>query len=143
MQLQLCTVFFTFSLGTRTHYFGRTILHGGAKVGPSSHATQIFLFLCVNLIRKSFFCNSIMQLVGDLSLSTSSLQRIIGSTPAVISLRGISLSLCKAYGVQKVHALVFVCWYECMHAHVHTFMWSSFVITEFCPCGISNSFTNL
>ncbi|XP_052184832.1 callose synthase 9 isoform X2 [Diospyros lotus] len=31
MQLQLCTVFFTFSLGTRTHYFGRTILHGGAK----------------------------------------------------------------------------------------------------------------
>lgn len=31
MQLQLCAVFFTFSLGTRTHYFGRTILHGGAK----------------------------------------------------------------------------------------------------------------
>ncbi|XVF69743.1 hypothetical protein PTKIN_Ptkin11bG0106300 [Pterospermum kingtungense] len=30
MQLQLCTVFFTFSLGTKTHYFGRTILHGGA-----------------------------------------------------------------------------------------------------------------
>ncbi|XP_071742690.1 callose synthase 9 [Rutidosis leptorrhynchoides] len=35
MQFQLCTVFFTFSLGTRTHYFGRTILHGGAKY----HAT--------------------------------------------------------------------------------------------------------
>jgi callose synthase len=32
MQFQLCSVFFTFSLGTRTHYFGRTILHGGAKV---------------------------------------------------------------------------------------------------------------
>jgi callose synthase len=32
MQLQFCSVFFTFSLGTRTHYFGRTILHGGAKV---------------------------------------------------------------------------------------------------------------
>ncbi|KAL6966330.1 Callose synthase 9 [Sarracenia purpurea var. burkii] len=31
MQLQLCTVFFTFSLGTRAHYFGRTILHGGAR----------------------------------------------------------------------------------------------------------------
>lgn len=31
MQLQLCSVFFTFSLGTRTHYFGRAILHGGAK----------------------------------------------------------------------------------------------------------------
>ncbi|PON45648.1 Glycosyl transferase [Parasponia andersonii] len=31
MQLQLCSVFFTFSLGTRTHYFGRTVLHGGAK----------------------------------------------------------------------------------------------------------------
>ncbi|KAK3042260.1 hypothetical protein RJ639_001855 [Escallonia herrerae] len=35
MQFQLATVFFTFSLGTRTHYFGRTILHGGAKY----HAT--------------------------------------------------------------------------------------------------------
>ncbi|EMS56501.1 Callose synthase 9 [Triticum urartu] len=31
MQFQLCSIFFTFSLGTRTHYFGRTILHGGAK----------------------------------------------------------------------------------------------------------------
>ncbi|KAG6752396.1 hypothetical protein POTOM_044623 [Populus tomentosa] len=31
MQLQLSSVFYTFSMGTRTHYFGRTILHGGAK----------------------------------------------------------------------------------------------------------------
>ncbi|KAL4572712.1 hypothetical protein LXL04_019494 [Taraxacum kok-saghyz] len=31
MQLQLAAVFFTFSLGTKLHYFGRTILHGGAK----------------------------------------------------------------------------------------------------------------
>lgn len=31
MQLQLAMVFFTFSLGTKVHYFGRTILHGGAK----------------------------------------------------------------------------------------------------------------
>ncbi|PQM34139.1 callose synthase 11 isoform X2 [Prunus yedoensis var. nudiflora] len=31
MQLQLASVFYTFSMGTRTHFFGRTILHGGAK----------------------------------------------------------------------------------------------------------------
>ncbi|MBA0798917.1 hypothetical protein Gohar_009466, partial [Gossypium harknessii] len=31
MQLQLSSVFYTFSMGTRTHYFGRTVLHGGAK----------------------------------------------------------------------------------------------------------------
>ncbi|KAL7102236.1 hypothetical protein ACP275_08G106600 [Erythranthe tilingii] len=31
MQLQLSAVFYTFSMGTRGHYFGRTILHGGAK----------------------------------------------------------------------------------------------------------------
>lgn len=31
MQFQLCSVFFTFSMGTKTHYFGRTILHGGAR----------------------------------------------------------------------------------------------------------------
>ncbi|KAL6621225.1 hypothetical protein ACP70R_033657 [Stipagrostis hirtigluma subsp. patula] len=30
-QLQLAPVFFTFHLGTKTHYYGRTILHGGAK----------------------------------------------------------------------------------------------------------------
>lgn len=31
MQLQLASLFYTFSLGTRMHFFGRTILHGGAK----------------------------------------------------------------------------------------------------------------
>ncbi|KAF5741509.1 Callose synthase 12 [Tripterygium wilfordii] len=31
MQLQLSSVFYTFSMGTKTHFFGRTILHGGAK----------------------------------------------------------------------------------------------------------------
>lgn len=31
MQLQMASVFYMFSMGTRTHYFGRTILHGGAK----------------------------------------------------------------------------------------------------------------
>ncbi|MED6203276.1 Callose synthase 5, partial [Stylosanthes scabra] len=31
MQLQLSPVFFTFSLGSKMHYFGRTLLHGGAK----------------------------------------------------------------------------------------------------------------
>lgn len=31
MQLQLASLFYTFSMGTQTHYFGRTILHGGAK----------------------------------------------------------------------------------------------------------------
>ncbi|OAY76390.1 putative callose synthase 8 [Ananas comosus] len=35
MQLQLASVFFTFSLGTKAHYFGRTILHGGAKYRPT------------------------------------------------------------------------------------------------------------
>ncbi|KAL3820479.1 hypothetical protein ACJIZ3_006384 [Penstemon smallii] len=31
MQFQLASFFFTFSMGTRAHFFGRTILHGGAK----------------------------------------------------------------------------------------------------------------
>ncbi|XP_014497796.1 callose synthase 5 [Vigna radiata var. radiata] len=31
MHLQLAPVFFTFSLGTKMHYYGRTLLHGGAK----------------------------------------------------------------------------------------------------------------
>ncbi|XP_010052007.2 callose synthase 12 [Eucalyptus grandis] len=35
MQLQLSSVFYTFSMGTRAHYFGRTVLHGGAKYRPT------------------------------------------------------------------------------------------------------------
>ncbi|CAM8978938.1 unnamed protein product [Rhodiola kirilowii] len=35
MQLQLSSVFYAFSIGTRTHFFGRTILHGGAKYRPT------------------------------------------------------------------------------------------------------------
>ncbi|KAG7551365.1 1-3-beta-glucan synthase subunit FKS1-like domain-1 [Arabidopsis thaliana x Arabidopsis arenosa] len=31
MQIQLASVFFTFSLGTKVHHYGRTLLHGGAK----------------------------------------------------------------------------------------------------------------
>ncbi|XP_044502685.1 callose synthase 12-like [Mangifera indica] len=31
MLFQLSSVFYAFSMGTRTHFFGRTILHGGAK----------------------------------------------------------------------------------------------------------------
>lgn len=31
MQLQLASVFFTFQLGTKVHYYWRTILHGGAR----------------------------------------------------------------------------------------------------------------
>lgn len=42
MQLQLAVVFFTFSLGTKTHYFGRTILHGGAKYRPTGRKVVVF-----------------------------------------------------------------------------------------------------
>lgn len=42
MQLQLASVFFTFSLGTKTHYFGRTILQGGAKYRPTGRKVVVF-----------------------------------------------------------------------------------------------------
>ncbi|RWV79181.1 hypothetical protein GW17_00059734, partial [Ensete ventricosum] len=35
MQLQLASIFFTFSLGTKAHHFGRTLVHGGAKYRPT------------------------------------------------------------------------------------------------------------
>lgn len=89
MQLQLCSVFFTFSLGTRTHYFGRTILHGGAKVclflSFHTHTSTYILgnwFLCfLN------FANSTEQLVEVLWYVTSSLLKITGSTQEVILLK--------------------------------------------------------
>ncbi|WCJ32414.1 glucan synthase-like 12 [Euphorbia peplus] len=42
MQLQLAPVFFTFSLGTKTHYYGRTMLHGGAKYRPTGRGFVVF-----------------------------------------------------------------------------------------------------
>lgn len=42
MQLQLAAVFFTFSLGTKTHYYGRTILCGGAKYRPTGRKVVVF-----------------------------------------------------------------------------------------------------
>ncbi|KAG2676273.1 hypothetical protein I3760_12G045500 [Carya illinoinensis] len=42
MQLQLASVFFTFSLGTKTHHYGRTILHGGAKYRPTGRKVVVF-----------------------------------------------------------------------------------------------------
>ncbi|XP_027158791.1 callose synthase 2-like [Coffea eugenioides] len=42
MQLQLAPVFFTFSLGTRTHYYGRTLLHGGAQYRATGRGFVVF-----------------------------------------------------------------------------------------------------
>ncbi|GAB2225348.1 hypothetical protein Droror1_Dr00006140 [Drosera rotundifolia] len=41
-QLQLAPVFFTFTLGTRTHYYGRTLLHGGAKYRVAGRGFVVF-----------------------------------------------------------------------------------------------------
>ncbi|XP_072994078.1 callose synthase 7-like [Typha latifolia] len=42
MQLQLASVFFTFELGTKAHYYGRTILHGGAKYRATGRGFVVF-----------------------------------------------------------------------------------------------------
>ncbi|PON81166.1 Glycosyl transferase [Trema orientale] len=42
MQLQLAPVFFTFSLGTKTHYYGRTLLHGGAEYRGTGRLFVVF-----------------------------------------------------------------------------------------------------
>lgn len=42
MQLQLASVFFTFQLGTKVHYYGRTILHGGAKYRATGRGFVVF-----------------------------------------------------------------------------------------------------
>ncbi|KAK7401550.1 hypothetical protein VNO78_13118 [Psophocarpus tetragonolobus] len=42
MQLQLAPVFFTFSLGTKTHYYGRTLLHGGAQYRGTGRGFVVF-----------------------------------------------------------------------------------------------------
>ncbi|CAD5184157.1 unnamed protein product [Musa acuminata subsp. malaccensis] len=42
MQLQLASIFFTFSLGTKAHHFGRTLLHGGAKYRPTGRKFVVF-----------------------------------------------------------------------------------------------------
>jgi callose synthase len=86
MQLQLAAVFFTFSLGSKTHYYGRTILHGGAKYRPTgrkvvfhasftenyrlysrSHFVKAFelmlLLIVYNMFRKSYQSNMAYVLI--------------------------------------------------------------------------------
>ncbi|KAF3507250.1 hypothetical protein F2Q69_00002177 [Brassica cretica] len=36
------SVFFTFQLGTKSHYYGRTILHGGSKYRPTGRGFVVF-----------------------------------------------------------------------------------------------------
>ncbi|KAM4105424.1 hypothetical protein ACJW30_06G231400 [Castanea mollissima] len=42
MQLQLASVFFTFQLGTKAHYYGRTILHGVSKYQAVGRGFVVF-----------------------------------------------------------------------------------------------------
>lgn len=42
MQLQLASVFFTFHLGTKVHYYGRTILHGGSKYRATGRGFVVY-----------------------------------------------------------------------------------------------------
>ncbi|KAE8796467.1 hypothetical protein D1007_28600 [Hordeum vulgare] len=42
MQLQLAPVFFTFSLGTKSHYYGMTLLHGGVKYRTTGRGFDVF-----------------------------------------------------------------------------------------------------
>ncbi|KAL2331236.1 hypothetical protein Fmac_018817 [Flemingia macrophylla] len=86
MQLQLAAVFFTFALGTKTHYYGRTLLHGGAKYRPTgrkvvfhasftenyrlysrSHFVKAFelllLLIVYNMFRKSYQTNMAYVLI--------------------------------------------------------------------------------
>jgi callose synthase len=41
MQLQLAAVFFTFMLGIKMHFYGRTLLHGGPKYNKSNKPIQL------------------------------------------------------------------------------------------------------
>lgn len=42
MLLQLASVFFTFQLGTKAHYYGRTLLHGGSKYRATGRGFVVF-----------------------------------------------------------------------------------------------------
>ena len=42
MQLQLGSVFFIFSMGTKVHFYGRTLLHGGAKYRSTGRGFVVF-----------------------------------------------------------------------------------------------------
>ncbi|XP_031477694.1 putative callose synthase 8 isoform X3 [Nymphaea colorata] len=42
MQFQLASVFFTFNLGTKAHYYSCTLLHGGAKYRPTGRRFVVF-----------------------------------------------------------------------------------------------------
>ncbi|KAG6790984.1 hypothetical protein POTOM_000094 [Populus tomentosa] len=78
MQLQLGSVFFTFSLGTKSHYFGRTILHGGAR-----SAVGLWLYLGFLLP----ICSIHLDLSGKRQWRTSGIGQIGFFTEVELGLR--------------------------------------------------------
>ncbi|KAL2466485.1 Callose synthase 12 [Abeliophyllum distichum] len=61
-QLQLSSLFYTFSLGTRAHYFGRTLLHGGAKYRATGRGFDVqhkSFAECYRLYARSHFVKAI------------------------------------------------------------------------------------
>ncbi|KAI5332850.1 hypothetical protein L3X38_022979 [Prunus dulcis] len=63
MQLQLASVFFTFSFGTKIHYYGRTILHGGAKYRPTGRKVVVFHASFTENYRRSYQSNMAYVLI--------------------------------------------------------------------------------
>ena len=51
MQIQLSGGFFLFSLRTKAHYFGHTILHGGAKYRATGHGFVIHHVKAMEIIK--------------------------------------------------------------------------------------------
>lgn len=75
MQLQLASVFFTFSLGTRSHFFSRTIVHGGAKYRSTGRGFVVrhekFAELYRTFSRSHFTKGSVDSLTLLLSLAVA------------------------------------------------------------------------
>ncbi|KAL8507919.1 hypothetical protein ACS0TY_018463 [Phlomoides rotata] len=82
MQLQLASVFFTFQLGTKTHYYGRTLLHGGSKYRATGRGFVVFhakfadnyrLYSRSHFVKglELFILLIIYELYGDSSRSSS------------------------------------------------------------------------
>ncbi|XP_048434361.1 callose synthase 7 isoform X2 [Pyrus x bretschneideri] len=65
MQLQLASVFFTFQLGTKAHYYGRKILHGGSKYHATGHGFVVHAKFSENyrLYSRSHFVKGLEVLI--------------------------------------------------------------------------------
>ncbi|CAK8572456.1 unnamed protein product [Lathyrus sativus] len=104
MQLQLAPVFFTFSLGTKMHYFGCTLLHGGAKyraTGMMYYQRALKLQAFLDMANEKEILDGYKVVTVPSEEDKKSHRSLYASLEAAADMKFTYIATCQNYGNQK------------------------------------------